>query len=219
LAFEKKYSVPILHNYGQTEFAGAIAFERPDDIAAGIRPQNTVGRVAPGVEVAILGADGNRRRAGEVGEIVARAVSAMSGYLDPDGTPADPGGWLHTGDLGILDDQGFLFVVGRVRDMVVSGGFNVYPAQVEAALNDLPPVADSAVTGVPDERLGEVPVAAVVLHTGVSASVDEIRNGLRARLAAYELPRKIAVVDEIPRLETGKVDRASVAKLFKGALA
>ncbi|WP_375483436.1 class I adenylate-forming enzyme family protein [uncultured Mycobacterium sp.] len=214
VAFEAKYGVPILRNYGQTEFAGAIAFERPQDVAAGIRPPNTVGRIAPGVEVVILDPDGNVLPNGEIGEIAARAVSAMSGYIGHDGRLADPDEWLRTGDLGRLDDQGFLYVVGRVRDVVVCGGFNVYPAQVEAALNDLPRVADSAVAGVPDERLGEIPVAAVVMHPGACAGADEIRDALRDRLAAYELPRKIAVVAEIPRLDTGKVDRAGVARLF-----
>ncbi|MGZ5379600.1 MAG: class I adenylate-forming enzyme family protein, partial [Mycobacterium sp.] len=96
VAFERKFGVAILRNYGQTEFAGAIAFERPDDVAAGIRPDNTVGRVAPGVEVAIVDPNGNRLPVGEVGEITARAASAMSGYLDTDGEPAEPGEWLHT---------------------------------------------------------------------------------------------------------------------------
>lgn len=216
LAFESKYGVPILRNYGQTEFAGAIAFERPDDVAAGIRPDNTVGRVAPGVEVTIVDANGSRLDNGDVGEITARAVSAMSGYLDDDGRPSDPGSWLHTGDLGTLTDDGFLSVVGRLRDMVVCGGFNIYPAQVEAALNALPAVADSAVTGIADDRLGEVPVAAVILLPGAVATTDDIRAALRSSLAPYELPRRIAVVQNIPRRDTGKVDRAGVARLFEG---
>lgn len=214
-AFEQKYSVPVLRNYGQTEFAGAIAFERPADVEAGMRPDGTVGRVAPGVAVRIVDADGRPVANGEVGEITARAKSAMSGYLDSSGHPADPGTWLHTGDLGTLDDDGFVCVVGRVRDMIVCGGFNVYPAQVEAALNDLDDVADSAVAGVPDERLGEIPVAAVVLKPGRNTSSEELRTALRARLAAYELPRKIVMTDAIPRHESGKVDRPGVARHFE----
>ena len=215
LAFEAKYHVPVLRNYGQTEFAGAIAFERPADVAAGKRPAGTVGRVAPGVEVIIADPDGNPVATGEVGEILARAASAMTGYLDSAGRPADSAEWLHTGDLGRIDEDGFLFVVGRVRDMVVCGGFNVYPAQVEAALNDLPEVADSAVAGLPDERLGEVPVAAVVLNKGAVADVDSIRQALRAHLAAYELPRRVVFVDAIPRHDTGKVNRDEVARIVE----
>ncbi len=214
-AFEDKYHVPVLRNYGQTEFAGAIAFERPADVAAGRRPAGTVGRIAPGVEVTILDSDGAPVPTGDVGEISARAASAMSGYLDTDGRPIDSGRWLRTGDLGTLDAEGFLFVVGRVRDMVVCGGFNVYPSQVEAALNDLPEVADSAVAGVPDERLGEIPVAAVVLRSGATADGEWIRQALRSRLAAYELPRRVAFVDAIPRHETGKVNRDEVARLVE----
>jgi long-chain acyl-CoA synthetase len=215
LGFEDKFGVPVLRNYGQTEFAGAIAFERPADVAAGLRPDGTVGRIAPGVEVAILDSDGARMATGEVGEISARAASAMSGYLGTDGHPADPGAWLRTGDLGRLDDNGFLFVVGRVRDMIVCGGFNIYPAQVEAALNDIDEVADSAVAALPDDRLGEVPVAAVLLKPGAAASAEQIRDALRASLAAYELPRRVAFVDAIPRHDTGKVDRDAVARIVE----
>jgi long-chain acyl-CoA synthetase len=217
VAFETKYGIPILRNYGQTEFAGAIAFERPDDVKADRRPEGTVGRVTPGVEVAILDAPGNQLPVGDIGEIAARAASSMSGYLDAGGAPADPGVWLRTGDLGRIDDDGFVYVVGRVRDMVVCGGFNVYPAQIEAALNELPEVADSAVAGLPDERLGEVPVATVVPTPGVTADAESIRQRLRSRLAPYELPRRIEFVEAIPRLETGKVDRPGVARLVQAA--
>jgi long-chain acyl-CoA synthetase len=217
IAFENKFGVPVLRNYGQTEFAGAIAFERPADVAAGRRPAGTVGRVAPGVEVAILDTDGNPLPNGQVGEIAARAASAMSGYLARGGQPVDPAGWIRTGDLGKLDDDGFVYVVGRVRDMVVCGGFNVYPAQVEAALNQLSEVADSAVAGLPDDRLGEVPVAAVVLEPNAEGDDNAIRDLLRSHLAAYELPRIVVFVDAIPRLESGKVDRPGVARLVKGA--
>lgn len=216
LAFEEKYGVPVLRNYGQTEFAGAIAFERPQDVASGQRPDGTVGRIAPGVEVAILDTQGAALPTGEVGEIAARAASAMSGYLGSDGKPAAIDDWMRTGDLGRLDDEGFLFVVGRVRDMIVCGGFNIYPAQVEAALNELPEIADSAVGGIPDERLGEVPVATVVLNRGVEIGAETVRDALRSRLAAYELPRRVVFVEAIPRHETGKVDRDAVGRLVKG---
>ena len=217
IAFEKKFGIPILRNYGQTEFAGAIAFERPHDVVAGRRPEGTVGSVAPGVEVAIRDPEGVELGRGQIGEITARARSAMSGYLDRNGTPVDSGTWLPTGDLGKLDDEGFVYVVGRVRDMLLCGGFNVYPAQVEAALNALPQVADSAVAGIADERLGEVPVAAVVLQTDAHSDLGTIRDQLRSILAPYELPRSVVFIDEIPRLDTGKVDRPAVARLVQSA--
>jgi fatty-acyl-CoA synthase/O-succinylbenzoic acid--CoA ligase len=214
LAFEEKFRIPVLRNYGQTEFAGAIAFERPDDVAAGIRPDNTVGRIAPGVEVVILGADGVPLPHGEIGEIAARARSAMSGYLDPAGMPTDGGTLLRTGDLGILTNDGFLSVVGRSRDLLVCGGFNIYPAQVEAALNALPDVADSAVAGIPDDRLGEIPVAAVVPTTGSDATADAIRLAVGTHFAKYEIPRRILLVERLPRTDIGKIDRPAVARLF-----
>jgi long-chain acyl-CoA synthetase len=215
LAFEDKYRVPILRNYGQTEFAGAIAFERPDDVSAGRRPANTVGRIAPGVEVVILDDEGKPLPNGEIGEIAARARSAMSGYLDATGRPAATGSLLRTGDLGVLTDDGFLSVVGRSRDLVVCGGFNIYPAQVEAALNALPAVADSAVAGIPDDRLGEIPVAAVIPIPGSNATADAIQLAVREHLASYEVPRRITLVQRLPRTDIGKVDRPAVARLFE----
>jgi len=214
LAFEEKYGIPMLRNYWQTEFAGAIAFERLDDVAAGIRPDNTVGRIAPGVEVLVLDDDGEPVDNGQIGEITARARSAMSGYLDSNGQPADAGSWLRTGDLGVLSDDGFLSVVGRLRDLVVCGGFNVYPAQVESALNSLPEVADSAVVGIADDRLGEIPVAAVIMASDATSRTDELKLALREHLAAYEVPRIILKVDKLPRTDIGKIDRPAVARLF-----
>ena len=214
LAFEEKYGIPMLRNYGQTEFAGAIAFERLDDVTAGIRPDNTVGRIAPGVEVVVLGDNGEPVENGQIGEITARARSAMSGYLDSTGRPANAGSWLRTGDLGVLSDDGFLSVVGRLRDLVVCGGFNIYPAQVESALNSLPGVSDSAVVGIADDRLGEIPVAAVIMASDAASTTDEIKRALREHLAAYEIPRIIRAVEKIPRTDIGKVDRPAVARLF-----
>lgn len=210
--FEERYGVPVLRNYGQTEFAGAIAFERPEDVIAGHRPPGSVGRAAPGVEIRIVGAGGTDVAVGEVGEIHARSASAMSGYLGA--SPTSDDGWLATGDLGRLDEHGYLTIAGRVRDMIVCGGFNIYPAQLEAALNRLPGVADSAVAAMPDERLGEIPVAVVVLRAGASLDGESIRSELREQLAAYELPRRVMVVDAIPRFESGKVDRDGIVSRF-----
>ena len=215
VAFEGRYGVPVLRNYGQTEFAGAIAFERYADVIAGRRPPGSVGRLAPGVEVRIVDSEDNDVPEGAVGEIVARSASAMAGYLGSDVTD---NGWIATGDLGCLHDGDMLTVVGRTRDMVVCGGFNIYPSQVEHALNDLPHVVDSAVAGIPDERLGEVPVALVVTD-GTDITADDLREQLRGRLAPYELPRRVETVDAIPRTGGGKVNRDAVAARFSVALA
>ncbi|MEU7816579.1 fatty acid--CoA ligase family protein [Pseudonocardia sp. NPDC049154] len=217
--FERRYGLPVLRNYGQTEFSGAIAFERYDDVVAGRRPQGTVGRVAPGVEVRIEAPDGTLLGPGEPGEIVARGGGSMAGYIGPDGRPVSPGpqGWVHTGDLGTIDEDGFVFILGRVREMILCGGFNVYPAVVEAALNKLPGIIDSTVAGIEDERLGEVPVA-VVVSEGDLPPFEELRTALRAELAPYEIPRRIVRVEALPRTENGKPDRPGVVRAVSAEL-
>ncbi len=214
LDFENRYGVPVLRNYGQTEFAGAIAFERLDDIEAGRRPPHSVGRLAPGVQVRIVDRQGGDLPYGEVGEIWALGKSAMTGYLGESRTSARRAGWIATGDLGTVDADGFVTVVGRLRDMLICGGFNVYPAIIEAAVNDLPDVVDSVAAGLPDERLGEIPVVAVVLEPGAALELDPMRDALRSKLAAYELPCRLLCVDKIPRTPNGKLDRRAIATLF-----
>ena len=138
----------------------------------------------------------------------------MAGYIGEDGRPISPGpqGWVHTGDLGTLDADGFVFIRGRLREMLICGGFNVYPAVVEAALNKLPGVVDSAVAGAPDERLGEVPVAVVVADDELG-SIADLQTLLRNELARYEIPRRIVRVPALPRTENGKVDRPGVIRM------
>jgi fatty-acyl-CoA synthase/O-succinylbenzoic acid--CoA ligase len=216
LAFEERYGIPVLRNYGQTEFSGAIAFERFDDVQAGRRPPMSVGRIADGVSVRIVDESGRDVETGHVGEIWVSGGSAMAGYLDDQGDAALPGtgGWIATGDLGTLDENGFLSVVGRVRDVLICGGFNIYPAVVEAAVNELEHVLDSAVVGRADDRLGDIPVAAVVVDDGVVVDVEAMRTQLRDHLSRYEIPREIRVVESIPRTANGKVDRTALEALF-----
>ena len=146
----------------------------------------------------------------------------MAGYLGTDGAPksgreaAKPGekGWIATGDLGTLDADGFVAIVGRSRDLMICGGFNVYPAVVEAAVNEVPGVIDCAVAGRNDERLGEVPVVAIVAEAGADLALEPLRTALRTHLAGYELPRDLRIIEAIPRTPNGKVDRPAVAALF-----
>lgn len=211
--FEKRYGVPVLRNYGQTEFSGAIAFERLEDVKAGRRPPGTVGRIAPGVDVRIVAQGGRDLGSDEVGEIVARGGGSMLGYIGADGRPTAPSadGWIHTGDLGSIDDHGFLSVLGRVQETILCGGFNIYPKVVEAALNKLAGVVDSAVAGKPDDRLGEVPVAVVVARQELPP-FEDLCIALREELAAYEVPRRIVRVTALPRTENGKIDRTGVVR-------
>ncbi len=215
--FEERFGALVLQSYGQTEFTGAIAFERYEDARAGRRPPGSVGRVAPGVEVEIVGTDGEVLPPGEVGEIRARSASAFSAYIQ-DGELVDPkdDGWHATGDLGRLDEEGFLSVVGRSDDTIVCGGFNVYPAMIEGGLARVEGVTDSVVTGLPDERLGEIPVAVVDVEADSGLDADEIRARLRDHLAPYEIPRRI-VVDAVPRTEGGKPDRERARELVEAA--
>lgn len=211
--FERRFGIPVLRNYGQTEFSGAIAFERLEDVVAGRRPPGTAGRVAPGVEVRIVSREGTDVGPGEAGEIVARGGGAMVGYLGDDGCPRSvgPHSWLHTGDVGALDADGFLTVRGRLGDMILCGGFNVYPAVVEAALNALPGILDSLVAGAGHTRLGEVPVAVVVADQELPP-YEQLRGALRAQLAPYEIPREVVRVGQLPRTHNGKPDRPGVVR-------
>jgi acyl-CoA synthetase (AMP-forming)/AMP-acid ligase II len=215
LEFEARYGIPILRNYGQTEF-GTIAFERLGDVEAGRRPARSAGRIAPGAQVRIVGPDGREKASGEVGEMCVRGPSSMDGYLNGAGRAEleEADGWIRTGDLGFVDDDGFLTVAGRVRDVIICGGFNVYPAIVEAALNDLADVRESTVVGAPDDRLGEVPVAAVAVRDGVPLGLDDVRTELLRKLTPYEVPRALVSLPALPRLESGKIDRHAVLALF-----
>jgi long-chain acyl-CoA synthetase len=209
--FEEAFGIPVLQAYGMTE-VGTIAQERLDDVRAGRRPPGSVGRVAAGVEVRILDEEGRELPPGAEGEIAVRSPTAAERYLGADAPVVD--GFLRTGDVGRIDD-GILCVTGRLQDKLVVGGFNVYPAEVEAAIRQFPSVSDVAVLGAPDNRLGEVPVAAVVWRDRPQPA--ELLADLRGRLAHYKIPRSFVSLDRIPRTSFGKVDRAALAALAAGA--
>jgi acyl-CoA synthetase (AMP-forming)/AMP-acid ligase II len=147
-------------------------------------------------------------RIGERGEILVRGENVMLGYLDdPEATARtiEPDGWLHTGDVGVLDERGYLDITDRLKDMYISGGFNVYPAEVENALARLDGVAESAVIGVPDERMGEVGRAYVVTKPGTSLTEDDVIAFGKKHLAGFKVPRTVRFVDSLPRNPSGKV--------------
>jgi long-chain acyl-CoA synthetase len=199
-AFEARFGIPVLQAYGQTEAFGGIAIENVRDVLNGKRRPGSVGKPLPGVEV----------RISDDGEILARTPTSLMGYLGEDAaSPLDAEGWLHTGDLGHLDDDGYLYVTGRTRNVIICGGFNVIPEEVEAALAADTQVRDSAVVALPDDRLGEVPVA-VVEGDG---QAEEILERVTRNLAPYKRPRKLFVVDALPRVANGKVDRVATRAL------
>lgn len=201
----------ILNSYGMTE--GGYATFSMDPAGARSRP-GAVGRPRAGVEVRIVGEDGRDRPAGAVGEICTRNSGGHREYYkDPEATERLwSGGWLHSGDLGHLDDEGYLFVVGRMKEVIVRGGMNVYADDVEAVLHDHPGVVEAAVVGIPHEVLGEDVAAFVVLTGHGSTSPAEIGEFARTRLARYKVPRTIVVVDALPRNAGGKVLKADLVR-------
>jgi acyl-CoA synthetase (AMP-forming)/AMP-acid ligase II len=194
----------IITGYGLTE-AGTVAATGPDDDVETIA--TTVGRARPGFEIRIVGDGGEDLAAGDAGEVLVRGGSVMLGYLDdPDATTLalSPDGWLHTGDLGVIGPTGALRIVGRAKDMFIVGGFNAYPAEIENSLLRHPDIAQAAVVGVPDDRLGEVGVAFVVASSERVKGPDVIA-WCREQMANYKVPRVVEIVDALPFNATGKV--------------
>jgi acyl-CoA synthetase (AMP-forming)/AMP-acid ligase II len=194
----------VLTAYGLTEAVVATMCRPGDDPE---RVASTSGQAAAGFEVRIAGPDGAPRPAGKAGEILLRGPNVMLGYLDdPAATreAIDPGGWLHTGDIGHLDPDGYLTITDRLKDMYICGGFNVYPAEVEQVLARLEGVAEAAVVGVPDGRLGEVGRAYLVPGPGCTLDAEAVLAWCRPRLANYKLPRQVVFRDSLPRNPSGK---------------
>ncbi|GHF09605.1 FadD3 family acyl-CoA ligase [Streptomyces morookaense] len=204
----------VLTAYGMSEATGLVTMCRRGDSAEVVA--GTSGRAVPGTEVKVVGADGAARPAGEPGEVLVRGHQVMSGYFeDPAATAraVDSGGWLHTGDVGVLDGEGNLRITDRLKDMFIVGGFNAFPAEIEQLLARHPGVAEAAVVGVPDARLGEVGRAFVVRSAGAAAAgltAEGLIGWARREMANYKVPREVEFVAELPRNAAGKV--------LKGAL-
>jgi O-succinylbenzoic acid--CoA ligase len=198
--------VPVVQTYGLTETASQIATLAPEDA---LRKLGSAGKPLFGAELRIVNADGDDCAPGSPGEIVVRGPSVTPGYLNrPDETTAAiRDGWLHTGDLGHLDAEGYLYVLDRRDDLIVSGGENVYPAEIEAALQSHPDVLEAGVYGVEDERWGRAPAALIVLREGASPDTDALLAHCRERLAAYKTPKRIEFTTALPRNAAGKLLR------------
>jgi long-chain acyl-CoA synthetase len=202
-AFEKRFDCEVLEGYGQTEAAPALALMRP-----GLpKKAGSTGPPLPGVELRIEDEDHEEVPEGQVAEICARSPGVMHGYHDlPDVTEDTlKHGWLHTGDMGYLDADGYLFVTDRKKDLIIRGGFNVYPRDVEDLLLEHPGVAEAAVVGRPDERMGEEVVAFVVRAPGQELSQEELLEFAADRLAGYKRPREIQFTGGLPKSPIGKV--------------
>ncbi|HEY2078038.1 MAG TPA: long-chain fatty acid--CoA ligase [Streptosporangiaceae bacterium] len=202
--FEAKYGIDVLEGYGLSETGSTTSFNRPSD-----RKPLSVGKPIWGVQMRVGGADDQPLPAGpdQIGEILIRGHNVMKGYRNrPEATAAAlKGGWLHTGDLGYVDSDGFYFIVDRTKDLVIRGGYNVYPREIEEVLYAHPGIKEAAVIGKPDERLGEEVVAVVVLDGGDGLSEAEIIAYCRERLAAYKYPREVRFMTELPKGPSGKI--------------
>lgn len=206
--------IPVVQTYGLTEAASQVATLAPADA---LRKLGSAGKPLMPTELRIVGAaEGRWAAAGEIGEIIVRGPTISPGYLNhPEATGrAVRDGWLHTGDLGYLDADGYLYVVDRRDDLIISGGENVYPAEVEAVLLAHPDVAEAAVIGLPDAQWGQVPVAAVRLRVGTSVSPHALREFCLTRLARYKTPTQIRIVSDLPHTAAGKLLRRRVAETW-----
>ncbi|MBV8430148.1 MAG: AMP-binding protein, partial [Solirubrobacterales bacterium] len=195
--------------FGQTETSPVTTMVRVDDTLE--HRCETVGQVMPHTEIKVIDPGSGRIVSrGEPGEFCARGYPVMRGYWnDPPRTAEsiDPSGWMHSGDLATLDEAGYVRIVGRIKDMVIRGGENVYPREIEEFLYTHPEIADVQVIGVPDERYGEELMAWIIPRSGASLGEDQVRDFCRGRIAHYKVPRYIKFVDAFPMTVTGKVQK------------
>jgi long-chain acyl-CoA synthetase len=207
--FEDKYGIEVLEGYGMTETASSCSFNRPGD-----RKVLSIGKPLWGVRMRVTDSSGQLLPPGRehVGEILIRGHNVMRGYLGRPEATAETlrGGWLHSGDLGYVDEDGFYFIVDRAKDLVIRGGYNVYPREIEEVLYAHPAILEAAVIGKPDERLGEEVVAVVALREGASVSAGDIIAYTRERLAAYKYPREIRFMTELPKGPSGKILKSAL---------
>jgi long-chain acyl-CoA synthetase len=204
-AFEKRFGVVILEGYGLTETASTTTF----NVSVTDRRAYSVGRPIWGTQTEVWDTEGKPLPAGSgnVGEVVTRGLHVMKGYLNKpeDTASAFTGNWFHTGDLGYFDEDGYLFIAGRSKELIIRGGYNVYPAEIEDVLHEHPAVAEAAVIGIPDERLGEEVMAVLTLRPGAVLTAREAISFCRERVAAYKYPRVIEIRDVLPKNALGKV--------------
>ncbi|WP_406814695.1 long-chain-fatty-acid--CoA ligase [Mycobacterium sp. M23085] len=211
--FEKAFGCTVLEGYGLSESSPVAAFNHPS------RPRKagSIGTPIDGIEMRVVDLDGLEVPQGQTGEIQIRGHNVMKGYWNlPDATKATitSDGWLNTGDVGRIDEDGYFYIVDRTKDMIIRGGYNVYPREIEEVLYEHPDVAEAAVIGIPHDSLGEEVGAAVALKQGALAegrlTADDLRDYVKARVAAYKYPRVVWLVDALPKGPTGKVQKRDI---------
>ncbi len=206
--FEKAFGVPVLEGYGLSETSPVASFNHPD------RPRKagSIGTPIRGVQMRVVDKDGHEVPTGEVGEIEIRGPNVMKGYWDkPEATAeAIQDGWFRTGDMARMDSDGYYFIVDRKKDLIIRGGYNVYPREIEEVLYEHPAVAEAAVIGLPHPALGEEVGAAVVLKPGADVTAEQLRDHVKTQVAAYKYPRKVWIADELPKGPTGKIVKREI---------
>jgi len=201
--FEEAFGCKVLEGYGLSETSPVASFNHPDRE----RKPGSIGTPIEGVEMKVVDEDGNEVPQGEVGEIAIRGHNVMKGYWKREDATEEVmrDGWFHTGDMAEVDEDGYFSIVDRKKDMIIRGGYNVYPREIEEVLYEHPAVSEAAVVAVPDEKMGEEVGAAVVLKEGEDAGEDDLRDFVKQRVAAYKYPRRIWFLDELPKGPTGKI--------------
>jgi long-chain acyl-CoA synthetase len=209
--FEKRTGARVLEGYGLTETSPTVSVMRMEDP----RKSGSCGRPVPHVDVAILDDDDEPVPTGESGEVCIKGPNVMAGYyrMPEETAAAMRNGWFHSGDVGHMDDDGFLYITERKKDLIIRGGLNIYPRDVEEVLFAHPAVLEAAVVGIPDERLGEEVTAFVVLRPGEQASADELLEFCRERLASYKSPKSLRFLDALPKNQVGKVLKRELREL------
>ena len=206
-----------LQCYGMTETTGTVAILPPEDhTLEGNQRMRSAGRAVPGAEMKVVDDEGNTLPVGEVGELCVKSPSNMLGYwhLDDATDAALVDGWMHTGDAAYMDEDGYAYIQDRIKDMIISGGENVYPAEVESGIYGHPDIAEVAVIGVPDERWGEAVKAVVVPKPGCEIDPNEVIAHAREHLAPYKVPKSIDVIDALPRNPSGKILRRELREPY-----
>ena len=207
--FEEKFGCVILEGYGLSETSPVASFNHPDKV----RKPGSIGTPIEGVEMRLIDNEWHTVPDGEIGEIAIRGHNVMKGYWNKPEATAEaisPDGWFRTGDMARVDEDGYYYIVDRKKDLIIRGGFNVYPREIEEVLHEHPAVAEVAVIGIPHPDLGEEVGAAVALKPGASATPEELRAFARDRVAAYKYPRRVWLVDSLPKGPTGKILRREV---------
>jgi acyl-CoA synthetase (AMP-forming)/AMP-acid ligase II len=211
-AFEERFDIRILEGYGLTE-STCVSSLNP---YYGARKPGSIGLPVRGQQMRIAGRDGKEAPFGEYGEIVLRGPNIMPGYLKNAEATAESikDGWLHTGDIGYMDEDGYYFIVDRSKDMIIRGGENIYPREIEEVLYEHEGILECAVIGIPDEVRGEEVLAVVAPKPGVTLDAEEVRAFSAERLARFKVPARVEVADELPKTPTGKISKGPLRDQF-----